>query len=194
MIETFFSVLYSILTFAFAFVMHGLAWGLSWIVLVIIGFGFYCLVIMPIRCGLDKVDPKYERLTALNRFLSNVDGWYKVGLISMAIITFPMFVMSTDTVMSELGKQINANRNHSVTDSTEIRSYKLIGISNPKHVYVSIEDTKSGNTYREYVSAYCNGKNRLGDVYNIEVTIYHMSDDPETRYIKFHNLERAFCS
>ncbi len=194
MIETFFSVLYSILTFAFDIVIRGLIWGLSWVVLVVIGIAAYCLIIKPITSGLDMVHPKYEHLKSLNRFLSNVDGWYKVGLISLAIITFPLFVMSPDTVMSEIGKQIKANRNHAVTDSTELRSYKLLSLSNPKHVYASIEDTKSGNTYREYVSTYCNGKNRLGDVYNIEVTIYHMSDDPETRYIKFHNLERVFCS
>ncbi len=194
MIETFFSVLYSVLTFAFDVVIRGSIWGLSWVALVIIGVAAYCLIIKPITCGLDMVHPRYEHLKSLNRLLSNVDGWYKVGLISMAIITFPLFVMSPGTVMSELNKQINSNRNHAVTDSTELRSYKLLSLSNPKHVYASIEDTKSGNTYREYVSTYCNGKNRLGDVYNIEVTIYHMSDDPETRYIKFHNLERVFCS
>lgn len=194
MIETFFSVFFSTFLFAVDVVFRGLIWFVGFVILLLVVLGAYWLTIKPLTCALEAVHPKYERVKAVYRFLKDTEEWYGAVLIILAVITFPLFVMSPSSVGDEIDRQITAHRNHEVVDYSELRQYKLVDITNPTHVYATIQDVKSGNMYRNYVSKYCNGTNRLGDKHNIEVTIYHMSENPDEKLIKFHGLERAFCS
>lgn len=193
MIEMFFAVLYAILSFSADLLLRGIIWVFAWLILMIIVCVAYWIFVAPVGWALGLTDRKYERLHKISSVLQNVDMLRMIAIWAIAIITMPLAILKPGTVGDQFDVQIRANRNHEVVDYTELRQYKLLDITNPKHVYASIEDVKSGNTYRQYVSKHCSGKNKLGDLYNIEVTIYHMSDNPDEKYIKFHNLERSFC-
>jgi len=74
-----------------------------------------------------------------------------------------------------------------------IRRYKLLEITSPKHVYVDLEDVATGQVYaRTYVSKHCNSyaSNHLGDMYNIPVTVLKKGN---ATWLRFDNLPKVFC-
>ena len=194
MIDMFFAGLFSVLGFTFDLVLRGLIWGFTWLVLLIIAIVAYRICLAPVGWALSLSNRKYERLHKISNVIQDTDMLLMIGVWSIAIITVPLAIMAPATVTEQIDKHMTSGRNHEVVEHTEVRQYKLLDITNPKHVYVTLEDIKSGNTYRQYVSKHCSGENQLGDVYNLEVTYYHMSDDPATRHIRFHNLNRGFCN
>lgn len=79
---------------------------------------------------------------------------------------------------------------------TEIRRYELISYDPPKHFYVTLEDVKTHQVFTKmYVSKHCNSAstNKIGDEYNIRVTTYALSDQPNLVFLQFHNLYDTFC-
>lgn len=194
MIEIFFAGLFAVLSFTFDLVLRGVIWGFTWLILMIIVVLAYWVCLAPVGWLLSLLNRKYERLHKISRVIQDTDTLLMIGAWSLAVITVPLAIMKPGTVGDHIDAQLTSGRNHEVVEYSELRQYKLLDVTNPIHVYVTLEDIKSGDTYRQYVSKHCSGKNRLGDVYNIEVTYYHMSDNPDTRYIRFHNLNRGFCS
>lgn len=79
---------------------------------------------------------------------------------------------------------------------TEIRRYRLNAWNPPKHFYVDITDTTTGENFgRLYVSKHCNAASSLkkGEEYNIPLNKYTLSNSPDTVRYEFTNLSTIFC-
>lgn len=116
-------------------------------------------------------------------------------LIVSGVLCLPIFFMGASKTMVMFDEKVKVSSNHEVETSTEVRQFKLLSLSNPKHVYASFEDVLTGTVYSQmYVGTYCPGKARLlGETYNIKVTYFHMSDDSSKGFVKFGNLSKVFC-
>lgn len=84
-----------------------------------------------------------------------------------------------------------------INEVTELRRYILVKMNPPKHFYVTLKDEQTGQVFeRLYVSKHCNNfrNNQEGESYNLQVTSFSMSNQPEVRHTSFHDLYAAFCS
>lgn len=75
----------------------------------------------------------------------------------------------------------------------EIKRVMLVKMNPPKHFYVTLKWEDDVVT-QQYVSKHCNNyaDNKIGDMYNIPVTIYRMSDSAkELMYVG--NIHKVFC-
>lgn len=81
-----------------------------------------------------------------------------------------------------------------VEDRREVREYKMISHTNPKHVYVTIEDSITGQTYeRQYVAKHCQIGIEDGETFNTTVSIRHKSDTPNNQFLVFLELADTVC-
>lgn len=56
-------------------------------------------------------------------------------------------------------------------EKTEWRDYKLLGLDEPKHFYIDVQDILTGKIYKHvYVSKHCNEwrKLRIGETYKLK--------------------------
>lgn len=76
---------------------------------------------------------------------------------------------------------------------TEIKRAMLVSMNPPKHFYVTLK-WEDGSTTQNYVSKHCNKyrDNKIGDMYNIPVTIYKMSDGTR-EMMEIRGLSKVFC-
>lgn len=156
---------------------------------------YYCATI-PMMLILNRVPHKYERIVKVRQWFKDHDDKIRNILIGFCIlIAVPTLWIGPEKSFEMFDERVKMNRPHSVVEETEIRAFKLISLTSPKHVYAEFEDVKTGRVYsKQYVSTYCDvHKQRLGDVYNIKVTYTHMSDNPSARFIEFGNLYEVFC-
>lgn len=78
----------------------------------------------------------------------------------------------------------------------ELRRFELVHWNPPKHFYVTLRDVAGGALYEDvYVSKHCNLASNLkhGEEYNLQITTYNWSNDPNTPRSEFSNLYEAFC-
>lgn len=198
MIDLFFAVIFTVLSFTGAVLLHLVIWFVAWCLLFITAFIFYWVFVSPLNFIIfSRVSAKYEKIYPIaRRIYSLIENRGKLSyycVVGLAIFTLPFCVLDPSYIHEKVQEQISGPRVSEVVDYSEVRQYKLLDITNPKHVYVTLEDVNSEYTYRQYVSKHCGVKNSVGDRFNIEVTVYHMSNDEDKKFIKFHNLERVFC-
>ena len=195
--ETFISIILSIAGFAVDRVFDALVWFVAWFILFIVTVAAYWVTFAPAGALIGKFVPrKFERLHILKGFINKLEERSVVVAMVIAVITFPIFIYGHSNVSESLDNRRKESHPHEVVDGYEVRSYKLIALTSPKHVYVTIEDVKSGNVYdRLYVSKHCNNHsaNKLGDTYNIQIRHYHMSNDPDRKFISFLGMPDVFC-
>lgn len=80
-------------------------------------------------------------------------------LIVSGVLCLPIFFIGASEFADTFAEKIKANSNHEVETATEVRQFKLLSLSSPKHVYASFEDTSTGTVYSKmYVGTYCPGK------------------------------------
>jgi len=159
-----------------------------------------CIIFFPmfwsVESLLGQVPSKYERLVA---FYNKIKGKSEKICFSFAIfsavLAAPILYIGGPGTMDIVHERIRAGQNHEVIVGDEIRRYKLVSLSSPKHVYAVFDDESANLTYQNiYVGTYCPGSpKRIGEFYNIKVTRYYMSDNPEKMFIRFNNLPQVFC-
>lgn len=160
----------------------------------------FCIIFFPLFWPLENllshVPRKYERLAAFYEKIKGKSEKICFGFaIFSAILASPIFYIGAPGTMDIVHEQIRAGQNHEVIVGDEIRRYKLVSLSSPKHVYAVFDDESANITYSNiYVGTYCPGSpKRLGESYNIRITRYYMSDNPEKMFIRFNDLSRVFC-
>ena len=195
--ETFISIILSIAGFAVNRLFDGLVWFAAWFILFIVLVVAFWVTLAPVGALIGKFVPrKFEKLHILKRLIDILEKQNVVVAVAIAVITFPIFIYGHSNVLKSLDNRQAESRPHEVVDGYEVRSYKLIALTSPKHVYATVEDVKSGNVYdRLYVSKHCNNHstNKLGDTYNIQIRHYHMSNDPDRKFISFLGMSDVFC-
>lgn len=191
-----FAILFSVLKFGFNIfcdlVVFGMAWFVTFLAFAVAIFAGY----FPLDLGLNKVPVKYERLTKLKNLIANKgEKICTVLVVVSCVLSLPTLFLGANKTVDLIDAKIRENKPHEIVTGTEVRQYKLLELSSPKHVYANFEDTVTHQVYSQmYVGTYCPGKSqRLGEKYNIKITRYHMSDDPDSKYIRFNNLPGVFC-
>lgn len=84
-----------------------------------------------------------------------------------------------------------------VNHPAELRRYILVSWNPPKHFYVTLKDVATGQLIEGlHVSKHCNsaGSLKAGEVYNLRVQPYTMSNKPSLIHYEFANLYQEFCS
>ena len=191
-----FAILFSVLKFGFNIVCDLVVFGITWLI-TFLAFAVTVFVgYLPLDFGLNKVPAKYERLTKLKNLIANRGEKICTVLVAVScLLSLPTLLLGSNKTIELLDVQIRENKPHEVASGTEVRQYKLLSLSSPKHVYASFEDTATNQVYSQmYVGTYCPGKtNRLGEKYNIKITHYYMSDNTDKKFIRFNNLSGVFC-
>lgn len=82
------------------------------------------------------------------------------------------------------------------SEAYSVGRYKVTGWNPPKHVYVDLENVKTGQGHPGlYVSKHCGTSPKLGEVYSLKVREFRMvGDPPSTLRTEFTDLYSAFCS
>ena len=81
-----------------------------------------------------------------------------------------------------------------VYDPPKIERFILAEFNPPKHVYVTLKHSNTGQLYEgQYVSKHCNNRPEIGAEYNIVSRPYYYEDDPTRKFINFQNLYEVFC-
>lgn len=168
------------------------AWLVLFCALAIVVFPLY----FPTSYLLSFATPKLERLYKLKQTITKKGEEIAFALFVISgVLSIPILLMGDTKTLELLDEKIKQTKPHEVIIGTDVRQYKLLALTSPKHVYATFEDTSANLTYSHiYVSTYCKGSaNRLGDLYNIKVTRYQMSDDSSKTYLKFNDLPGVFC-
>lgn len=159
-----------------------------------------CIIFFPIFWSVEsllgQVPSKYERLVAFYNKIKGKSEKICFGFaIFSAVLAAPILYIGGPGTKDIVHERIRAGQNHEVIVGDEIRRYKLVSLSSPKHVYAVFADESVNITYSNiYVGTYCPGSSkRIGESYNIRVTRYYMSDNPEKMFIRFNDLSRVFC-
>jgi hypothetical protein len=173
-----------------------LTYGLAVVVLTLA----FCIIFFPLFWPLENllshVPRKYERLFAIYEKIKGKSEKICFGFaIFSAVLAAPILYIGGPGTKDIVHERIRAGQNHKVIVGDEIRRYKLVSLSSPKHVYAVFADESANITYKNvYVGTYCPGSSkRIGESYNIRVTRYYMSDNPEKMFIRFNDLPRVFC-
>ena len=133
--------------------------------------------------------PRFEQFTS-NLFNFRTEFW--VIFLVMSIFALPLGYKAG----SEIVKDAQSKERKIVYEPVKIERYFLRAYRPPKHFYVSIEHTSSGQVYEDlYVSKHCNliSNEALGKEYNINIQNWYYEDAPLNRYVKFNNLYQVFC-
>lgn len=178
--------------------MHAFAWLLGWVFLVVVSLAVYWVIVVPCSKIFGYFAPRIEGWPRkVKAFVDDGEKVTPAVAIVCLVLAIPIFIAGPDKTIEYIKQRVDQSKSVQIIDATEIRQFKLISMSSPKHVYVALEDVKTRTTYSNlYVSKHCSvGQNRLGDIYNIKVTYSHMSKtDQEPRHtITFVNLNSVFC-
>lgn len=127
-----------------------------------------------------------------------VYGTYVPAIADSTLIKEWVQVIPQDWRSFKAERDINRKKSHPTKTivSTDIRRYKLLHWNPPKHFYVTIEDVNTKQViHNKYVSKHCNiaGSLRQNDEYNIKVTAYKLSNNPNKVYYEFEDLYSVFC-
>ncbi len=119
----------------------------------------------------------------------SVKAWTRVFVVCCVLFA-PLGFMAANKIVSD-----DSAARERVSDGTEIRQYILVDYRPPKHVYVTLKDTKTNQVYTDmYVSKHCTFGVKPGDQMNIQVEIWHYKNDPDNKYLTFNNLPSVVCS
>jgi hypothetical protein len=189
-----FDLLFMIVSFSVTTFFNIIAFIIGWFMGFVVFASIIFAIFTPLEVALNKVPAKYEKLTKLRDLISG-GSWKLLNacVIGTGILCIPILIVGADKTLDIVYKKVQSNKIHEVVIGTEIRPYKLLELSSPKHVYAIFQDEHT--VYSQmYVGTYCPGKTtRIGETFNIKVTRYYMSNNRDKEYIKFHDLSRVFC-
>lgn len=174
-----------------AILFAGVGWVIEWIV---------------IWSKARKADGRHQRERVYSG-RKGYDHWwvtcFLVTSVLWAVVGVGMFIQSKDEATLDAKHwmtfgytapgRISRVEEPVVVTGTEIRRYRLVSYTAPKHFYVTIKDIEANMTYESlYVSKHCNNyaTNKLGDDYNIQIT--HKKQG-QKEWIVFNDLYAVFC-
>lgn len=151
-----------------------------------IAAGLLTLVAWVVLWGLEQL---VDLRVGDGKLSDSVTVWSRVFLIC-CILFAPMGYKAASAVLAD-----KPGDREKVSDNVEIRQYLLVDYRPPKHVYVTLKDTKTNQVYNDmYVSKHCSFGVKTGDKVNVQVEIWHYKDDPDNKYLNFINLYSVVCS
>lgn len=148
--------------------------------------GLLTLVVWLVMWGLEQL---FNLRVGDDKLSDSVKAWSRVFAIC-CILFLPLGIKAASAVLAD-----KPGEREKVSDVVEIRQYLLVDYRPPKHVYVTLKDTKTNQVYNDmYVSKHCSFGVKAGDKMNVQVEIWHYKDDPDNKYLNFINLYSVVCS
>ena len=165
---------YTILIFSFCITVfcYVLTFAAAWVpAFLAIALAIF-VVYLPAVFVLNELANKYEKMLKLYNLVSGRGEMIcAFSMVAAGVLCIPILILGPTKAANAVKEKMSQSAAQEIIIGTEVRQFKLLELSSPKHVYANFEDVNTNVVYSQmYVGTYCPGKTvRIGEKYNIKV-------------------------